>query len=207
MSSSSASRSSSSGSVNANASSTTSSISIPGTAAAGGLTVTQPPSTASASYFKIAEHEFITFGWNLTSLYVTPQHLTIIASCSANGNTYPVGPTASPSNTIPANQTQIIWNPHEWEQIPGQTPFAEATYVLKIWDERGPGVGVKGGFFSPYAGTDFMMYRPEQYTSIADGWKCTTCSNAFNHLSEPTGLALVTSFLIMLFSAWNILSR
>ena len=90
----------------------------------------------------------------------------MIASCSANGNTYPVGPTNSPYNTIPANATQVIWNPWEWEQIPGQTPFAEATYVLKIWDERGPGSTIKGGWMSPYSGTQFSMYRPAQYQSI-----------------------------------------
>ena len=46
----------------------TATISIPQTAAAGGITVTQPPSTASQSFYKIQENEFITFGWNLTSL-------------------------------------------------------------------------------------------------------------------------------------------
>lgn len=46
----------------------TQTISIPQTAAAGGITVTQPPSTASQSFYKIQENEFITFGWNLTSL-------------------------------------------------------------------------------------------------------------------------------------------
>lgn len=103
----------------------------------------------------------------LTIRSVTPTHLTIIASCSANGNTYPVGPTGSPGNVIPANQSSVIWNPWQWEQQPGATPFAEATYVLKIWDERGPGVAVKGGYLSPYAGTQFAMYRPASYQSIA----------------------------------------
>jgi len=114
--------------------------------------------------------------WNLPSptltahsahLSVTPTHLTLIASCSANGNTYPIGPTSSPSNTIPANTSSILWNPWQWEQIPGAIPFAEATYVLKIWDERGPGVGVKGGYLSPYSGMEFAMYRPASYTPIS----------------------------------------
>ena len=101
---------------------------------------------------------------------VTPTHLTVIASCPANGNTYLVGPTASPSNTIPANTSAVTWNPWEWEQVPGQTPFAEATYVLKIWDERGPQATVKGGYLSPYSGTNFAMYRPAGYTAIASEW-------------------------------------
>lgn len=149
----------------------------------------------------------MTFGWNLTSLYVQPQHLTVIASCSANGNTYLVGPTASPSNTLAGNATGVVWSPWEWEQVPGQIPFAEATYVLKIWDERGPGVGIKGGYLSPYAGTQFALYRPGVYQSIADGWTCSTCGAGFERLSDSFGLAAVLTLVAMIFSAWNIWRR
>jgi hypothetical protein len=58
----------SAGPSGSNSRNATSTISIPQTAAAGGITVTQPPSTASQSFYKIQENEFITFGWNLTSL-------------------------------------------------------------------------------------------------------------------------------------------
>ncbi|WRT69955.1 uncharacterized protein IL334_006946 [Kwoniella shivajii] len=193
-------------------SSSTASISIPATAAAGGITVTQPPSTASASYYKIAQDNWITFGWNATSLYVQPSSLTIVASCSANGNIYPVGPNPTPSgnvsaNVFPGNTTKVVWNPYEWEQIPGQVPFAEATYVLKIYDERGDGAAVKGGYLSPYAGKNFMMYRPGGYTSLSDGWTCSTCSDAFTTFAQPAHLAIFTSLLITILSAWGILRR
>ena len=56
-----------SGSRSAAASNSTS-ISIPGTAAAGGITILNPANTAEASYYKIASEEYITFQWNLTSL-------------------------------------------------------------------------------------------------------------------------------------------
>ena len=98
---------------------------------------------------------------------VQPSNITIIASCSQNGNTYAVGPTTSPFNVLPANATQVIWNPWQAEQVPGAIPFAQATYVLKMWDERGPGSAVKGGYMSPYSGTQFAMYRPAPYTSNA----------------------------------------
>ena len=91
----------------------------------------------------------------------------MIASCSANGNTYAVGPTNSPYNVLPGNATQVVWNPWQAEQVPGAIPFAEATYVLKIWDERGPDSAVKGGYMSPFAGKQFAMYRPATYTSFA----------------------------------------
>jgi hypothetical protein len=98
---------------------------------------------------------------------VQPSNITIIASCSQNGNTYAVGPTTSPFNVLPANATQVVWNPWQAEQVPGAIPFAQATYVLKMWDERGPGSAVKGGYMSPYSGTQFAMYRPAPYTSNA----------------------------------------
>lgn len=93
--------------------------------------------------------------------------MTVIASCSANGNTYAVGPTNSPYNVLPGNATQVVWNPWQAEQVPGAVPFAEATYVLKIWDERGPDSVVRGGYMSPFAGKQFAMYRPATYTPFA----------------------------------------
>lgn len=106
-----------------------------------------------------------------TTNSVRPTSLTIIASCSQNGNTYPVGPTpTSPntaSNVFPGNTTQVIWNPYQWEQIPGQVPFAAASYVLKIFDERGQNAPIKGGYLSPYSGTQFGIYRPQGYTPLA----------------------------------------
>jgi hypothetical protein len=72
----------------------------------------------------------------------TPTSLTLIASCSLNGNTYPVGPVTPGGNTIPATQTQIVWNPYEYEQQAGAVPLAVATYVLKVWDDRGPTAAV-----------------------------------------------------------------
>jgi len=104
---------------------------------------------------------------NPLTISVQPSNITIIASCSQNGNTYAVGPTTSPFNVLPANATQVVWNPWQAEQVPGAIPFAQATYVLKMWDERGPGSAVKGGYMSPYSGTQFAMYRPAPYTSNA----------------------------------------
>ncbi|KAK4688680.1 hypothetical protein P7C73_g1416, partial [Tremellales sp. Uapishka_1] len=196
-------------SASASSSSNSTSISIPATAAAGGITVTNPASTASASYYKIAQDSFITFGWNLTSLYVQPTSLTVVASCSLNGNTYKVGPTpsgASPGNVFPGNTTQVVWSPYEWEQVAGQVPFAAATYVLEIWDERGQSAAVKGGYLSPYAGTKFAMYRPDGYTSIAGGWTCTTCSAAYSTIAQP-GFMVLLSLLITIMSAWGLLRR
>ncbi|KAL7424512.1 hypothetical protein Q5752_000196 [Cryptotrichosporon argae] len=188
-------------------SSNSSTVSVPQTAADGGISMVQPASTGSASFYKIASADYITFKWNFTSLYVQPKSLTIIASCSANGNTYQVGPTASPSNTLPGNATQVVWNPWEWAQLPSQTAFAEATYTLSIWDERGPTAAATGGYMSVYDGTEFAMYIPQSYTPLASGWTCSTCSGALRTLGEPAGLSMLVSAVIMVVTGLMVLRR
>jgi len=104
------------------------------------------------------------------ALSVTPTSLTVIASCSQNGNTYPVGPTNSAGevdNVIPGSSTEIIWSPFDYEQQPGNTPLAAATYRLQIYDERGPAASQAGGRFSPYSGMQFALYRPQTYKPLS----------------------------------------
>ena len=108
--------------------------------------------------------------FRLPSTSVTPTSLTVIASCSQNGNTYPVGPTNSAgeiNNIIPGSSTEIVWSPFEYEQQPGNTPLAAATYRLQIYDERGPAASQAGGRFSPYSGMEFALYRPQTYKPLA----------------------------------------
>lgn len=136
-------------------------ISIPPTAAAGGLTITQPPQ-ASTSYFKIASGQPITFGWNLTSLYVTPEHLTVSAYCPENNNQYPV-------TVVPGTVTEITWDVWSYNQANQATPLPPQTYQLEIWDDRGPGVGPLGGRFSPNSALKFALYSPQPYTPLASG--------------------------------------
>ena len=91
-----------------------SSSSIPATAPAGGLTITQPPQTAT-SFYKIAPSQPITFAWNFTYLLATPTSLTISA-VGDNGNTYPVGPT---NGIIPGTSTSVVWDPYSYNQNSG----------------------------------------------------------------------------------------
>lgn len=168
--------------------------------------MTKPPSSAEPSYYKIAASNYVTFGWNLTSLYVTPTSLTVIASCSQNGNTYPVGPTNSAGevdNVIPGSSTEIIWSPFDYEQQPGNTPLAAATYRLQIYDERGPAASQAGGRFSPYSGMQFALYRPQTYKPLSE-WNCVNCNAATRLALNPISLMLFTS-LIMLISGWGLI--
>lgn len=112
-----------------------------------------------------------------------------MASCADNGNTYPVGPTNSPYNTFPANTTEIVWNPWQWQNMPNQPPFAQATYTLQVWDERGTDAVRKGGYFYMYSGTRFGMYLPAAYTPLASEYpeECATSTAARQRESGSRG--------------------
>ncbi|KAI5117822.1 hypothetical protein M0805_003300, partial [Coniferiporia weirii] len=179
-------------------------VSIPQTAAAGGLTFTQPPQTADASFYKIASDSPITFGWNFTALIVTPTHLTVSAVCE-NGNTYPVGPT---DGIIPGTATQVIWDVYSYQQANPSQPLAVATYTLSIWDDRGPAATIAGGYLSPNSNLRFALYTPQPYTPLASGWTCPGCSAAEASLSaHPALVAFFATFVIMLLSGWGLLRR
>ena len=123
--------------------------------------------TAQASYYKIAPHETITFGWNFTSLKATPTRLYVVASCSKNGNTYPIAP--SPQG-IPGDATSVTWYPYGYHidaQKNGDPDLVVDKYRLMIYDEKGPGGLAKGGEFQPNNMAEFSMYFPMKYTPLS----------------------------------------
>jgi hypothetical protein len=140
------------------------STSIPATAPAGLLTITQPPQTTIA-FFKIAPSQPITFAWNFSYILSTPSALTVSAICE-NGNTYPVGPT---DGKIAGTATSVVWDAYNWQQSNPNSPLAQATYTLQINDERGPGSARAPGLLQPNNALKFALYTPQGYTPISSG--------------------------------------
>ncbi|KAK4055731.1 hypothetical protein OIV83_000277 [Microbotryomycetes sp. JL201] len=158
------------------------------------------------SYYKIASGNPITIGWNYTSLYVTPSSLTFEAFCSANSFTYPVGPTTG----IPASETQLVWDPWAYAQEPNAIPFAQASYTLRVYDERGYGAAATPGYFNGANAIQyFALYSPAAYTPLAEGWRCVTCSFASvsKHLSHPLLVAVPITAALVLIGGSSILYR
>ncbi|GAA6004689.1 hypothetical protein JCM11491_002196 [Sporobolomyces phaffii] len=187
--------------TNQQSSSTT--ISIPQTAAAGGLTYLTPAQTAAASYYKIASGNPITFGWNYTSLYVTPSSLTFEARCTANGFTYPI-------TTIAAAETSLVWDPWQYAQSANALPFAQASYTLRVYDERGPDATAEAGRFNGNnAIINFALYSPQAYTPLAAGWTCAGCSFASlsKTISHPLVIALPVTIALVLIGGAGVLGR
>ncbi|KAJ7096668.1 hypothetical protein B0H15DRAFT_946137 [Mycena belliarum] len=175
-------------------------ISIALTNPAGGATITQPPQTAT-SYYKIAQNQIITFGWNLTSVIATPTSITISAAC-ANGNTYAVG--ADPDGKVPGTATQVVWDVFSYQQAHQNTPLAPGTCTLRMWDDRGPTATARAGFMSPNTALAFALYTPQAYTPIASGWSCTGCSGALRN-TPPALAGLFITLLVVIFSGMRIL--
>lgn len=101
----------------------------------------------------------------MTSVLATPTHLTVSAVCD-NGNTYPVGPT---DGIIPGTATSVVWDVYSYQQAHPNTPLAQATYTLNIWDERGPGAARRAGYLQPNSALQFALYTPQAYTPLASG--------------------------------------
>ena len=137
---------------------------IPQSAPAGLLTITQPPQTTIA-FFKIAPSQSITFAWNFSYVLSTPASLTVSAICE-NGNTYPVGPT---DGVIPGTATSIVWDAYAWQTNHPNSPLAQATYTLEIFDERGPDSSRSPGLLQPNNALRFALYTPQPYTPIGSG--------------------------------------
>ncbi|OJA10617.1 hypothetical protein AZE42_05704 [Rhizopogon vesiculosus] len=184
-------------------SATSSSLSIPQSAPAGILTVTQPPQQ-STSYYKVAQNQFITFGWNFSYILATPTHLTVSAVCE-NGNTYPVGPT---DGIIAGTATSVVWDPFSYQTSHPNLPLAQAQYTLQIWGDGGPNAVRAPGVLTPNSALQFALYTPQAYTPIGSGWSCAGCSSAVSqHIAHPTFVGLIAAFMMMFISGSVLMRR
>ncbi|KAA1473081.1 hypothetical protein DENSPDRAFT_839500 [Dentipellis sp. KUC8613] len=173
-------------------------LNIPQTAPVGELSITQPVQTTIA-FFKLAQSQPITFAWTFTDVLSTPASLTVSAVCE-NGVTYPVGPT---DGVIPGTATSVVWDPYAFQQSNPNSPLAQATYTLNIFDERGPGAARAPGLLQANSALRFALYTPQAYTPIASGWQCSGCNvNGMisQYTAHPAFISIFATILIMFLS-------
>jgi len=138
----------------------------------------------------------------MTSVIVTPTHLTVSAVCD-NGNTYPVGPT---DGIIPGTATEVVWDVYSWQQNHPNTPLAQASYTLRIWGDRGPNAARLAGYLEPNSALKFALYTPQAYTPISSGWTCAGCNGSFSaYAANPAFVGVVATFIIMFLSGFSLL--
>ncbi|MCJ1410783.1 hypothetical protein MMC19_004869 [Ptychographa xylographoides] len=161
---------------------------------AGGVQMLTPAAIAQASYYKIGDQ--ITFGWNYTSLVVTPTAVDILAYCSANQATYTIATNTSVKATGIA-----VWDTEN--DASGTSPLLTETYTLIIHDAGQPVTAVaQAGYLGTYDSFTFGMYVPQPYTPLND-FVCATCSGALSDLERQTLKFLFgTGFLTILSFTW-----
>lgn len=135
------------------------------------IVFTQPP-LQSTSFYKIAQGEYVTFGWNYSYLAVNPTSITVQAACE-NGNTYPVGPT---DGVIAGDSSSVVWYPYGWQINNPNLPLAQASYTLLIFGQGGPSAAPTPGYLEPNSQLRFALYTPQAYTPLSSGLSFSSLS-------------------------------
>lgn len=151
-----------------------------------------PSALAASAYYKI--DNYVTFAWNYTSVSILPSAVDILASCSANSNTYTIALNQSVSGPTGA----VTWDTGAY-QASATVPLLTETYTLIIHDaNKAVSAVASAGYLGTYDTFTFGMYVPQPYTPLSD-WTCATCSGALSQMERHTlgfmfGMVAVTIF-------------
>ncbi|KAH7321934.1 hypothetical protein BKA65DRAFT_91283 [Rhexocercosporidium sp. MPI-PUGE-AT-0058] len=163
---------------------------------AGGISLLTPDAR-STSYYKIGDQ--VTFAWNYTSLSATPTAINILASCSANSQTY----TLAMNQTVANATGALTWDTGAYQATAVQNPLLTQTYTLIIYDaDTSVSAAAAAGYLAPFNSYQFGMYVPQAYTPIGE-FKCATCSGALGDLERRAlGMVLGMGVLTVLSFTW-----
>lgn len=160
---------------------------------AGGVSMVTPNALAGAQYYKIAD--YVTFGFNFTSLSITPSAIDVLASCSINSATYTIAANHSVTGGADAVQA-VTWDTGEY-QATASVPLLLGTYTLMIHDAaKDIDATPMAGYLGTWEQFTFGMYSPRPYTPLAD-YVCATCNAAVSATEKQTvafllGMVVVT---------------
>ncbi|QKX54595.1 uncharacterized protein TRUGW13939_01683 [Talaromyces rugulosus] len=142
---------------------------------AGGASMTNPEST-STTYYKIGQN--VTFGWNYTSVEITPTAVDVIAACSSNSATYTLAKNLSYATS------SVIWNTNDDNET-ATNPLLTAYYTLIIYEAgTSPTDVASAGALGP-ATFSFGMYVTQAPTPLGE-YVCVTCNAATSNMERQT---------------------
>jgi hypothetical protein len=144
---------------------------------AGGISMMTPALSSGSQFYRIGD--YVTFGWNYTSLLATPTAIDILASCSANNQLY----------TVAMNQSVSPSGAATWDtggyQATATVPLLTEKYTLFIYDaDSSISAAAQAGYLAPFNALQFGMYLPQAYTPLNDGFQCATCSGALSDMER-----------------------
>lgn len=134
-----------------------------------------PAVSSGEQYFKIGD--FVTLGWNYTSLLATPTAVDVVATCTANNQLYTIAANMTVSNTTQA----VTWDTSAYQSGHQDAPLVMEKYTLIIYDAASSiTAAAQPGYLAVYNQYTFGMYSPQPYTALNQGFICATCSGALS---------------------------
>jgi len=135
---------------------------------AGGISMITPAPMAGPQYYKIGE--WVTLAWNYTSLSVTPSAIDVLATCTANQQTY----TLAVNQSVEATG-MVLWDTGAYQESAG-VPLLTEKYTLIIYDsDSSVSAMPQAGYLGVYNQFTFGMYTPQPYVKWKD-FKCANCN-------------------------------
>jgi hypothetical protein len=157
-----------------------------------------PAVTSGEQYFKIGD--FVTFGWNYTSLQATPTAVDVVATCSAINHLYTLA-----ANMTVSNSTQVlVWDTASYSATNKDHPLVTEQYTLIIYDAASSiTAAAEPGYLAVFNSYLFGMYEPQPYTGLGDGFICATCSAALSETGRNAlGFMLCMCAVTVLSFTW-----
>lgn len=125
----------------------------------GGVNMVTPSALAQTSYYKIGD--YVTFGWNFTSLSIKPAKIDAYVTCTSNQGAYTILNNATFEPTM-----NVIWDTKP--DATGTAPLLTETYTLVIKDASKDITAVaQAGRLGTYDQFAFGMYTPQAYTPLS----------------------------------------
>lgn len=167
---------------------------------AGGVAMVTPAATAGFQLYKFGD--FVTWGWNYTSLQATPTAVNLLIK-----NSHVPQPWTLTQNMSFAEPGSYTWDTNSYTQRPEviATPLLTDQYTLIIHDaDGGPSDTPEAGYLAPFSGFTFGLYDGQPYTPSNEGWQCASCSGAAGAGVDgrAVGVAVVMSAVTVFSFTW-----
>jgi hypothetical protein len=162
----------------------------------GGIQMLTPDTTAVATaLYKIGD--YVTLGWNYTSVKAKPTAVDVLVSCSVASETW----------TLTANMTyetevSFIWDTKDQANAV-ESPLLTEMYTLIVKDsEAEVSDRPEPGYLGSVQSFTFGLYRPLEYTPLSE-WECTACNAAVGGMdAQVVRLAIVMALVTICSFTW-----
>jgi hypothetical protein len=165
---------------------------------AGGVSMITPALTDGYQLYKIGD--YVTWGWNYTSLQGKPTAIDVYVKCSRVPKPFTL--TQNMTFEEPASFT---WDTHAYETNTVGNPLLTEQYTLVIADaDTGISATPEAGYLAPYTGFTFGLYERRKTENTGDGWQCASCSGVAGAGVDgrAVGVAVAMSAVTVMSFTW-----